>query len=74
MWDLLQDSWKSVHGLTKLVEKMPRACKAAVKANGGYFEESKINNSFDLFNTFFGSHRNWIVYLIVFRVTCALLL
>ena len=33
----------------KLVERMPRVCKA-VKAKGGYLEEYKIY--FDLFNTF----------------------
>ena len=32
------------------VERMPRMCKAVMKAKGGYFEESKIY--FDLFNTF----------------------
>ena len=37
--------------LVKLVERMPRVCKAVIKAKGGYFEESKIY--FDLFNTFF---------------------
>ena len=26
----------------KLVERMPRACKAVIKAKGGYFEESQI--------------------------------
>ena len=26
----------------KLVERMPRVCKAVIKAKGGYFEESKI--------------------------------
>jgi hypothetical protein len=36
--------------LMKLVERMPRVCKAAIKAKGGYFEESKIY--FVLFNTF----------------------
>jgi hypothetical protein len=25
----------------KLVERMPRVCKAVIKAKGGYFEESK---------------------------------
>jgi hypothetical protein len=35
----------------KLVERMPRVCKAVIKAKGGYIEESKI--FFDLFN-FFG--------------------
>jgi hypothetical protein len=34
----------------KLVERMPRACKAVIKAKGGNFEESQIY--FDLFNTF----------------------
>jgi hypothetical protein len=34
----------------RLVERMPRVCKAVMKAKGGYFEESKIY--FDLFNTF----------------------
>jgi hypothetical protein len=29
----------------KLVERMPRVC-TAVKAKGGYFEESKIQNVF----------------------------
>lgn len=26
----------------KKIERMPRVCKAAIKAKGGYFEESKI--------------------------------
>ena len=26
----------------KLVERMPRVCKAVIKAKGGYFEESQI--------------------------------
>ena len=34
----------------KLVERMPRVCKAVIKAKGGYFEETRIY--FDLFNTF----------------------
>jgi hypothetical protein len=34
--------------LMKLVERMPRVCKAVIKAKGGYFEESQIY--FDLFN------------------------
>ena len=43
------DCWKSIPGdyLMKLVERMPRLCKA-VKAKGGYFEESKIY--LDMFN------------------------
>ena len=35
----------------KLVERMPRVCKAVIKAKGGYFEEYKIY--FDLFQYFF---------------------
>ena len=35
--------------LVKLVERMPRVCKAVIKAKGGYFEESQIY----LLNTFF---------------------
>ena len=44
MWELLQDSWKSIPGdyLMKLVERMPRVCKAVIKAKGGYFEEFQI--------------------------------
>ena len=38
--------------LMKLVERMPRVCKAVIKAKGGHFEEYQIY--FDLFNTFFG--------------------
>jgi hypothetical protein len=26
----------------KLVERMPRGCKAVIKAKGGYFEESQM--------------------------------
>ena len=41
MWKLLQDCWKSIPGdfLMKLVERMPRVCKAVIKEKGGYFEE-----------------------------------
>ena len=41
MWELLQDCWKSIPGdyLMKLVERMPRMCKAVIKAKGGYFED-----------------------------------
>jgi hypothetical protein len=30
----------------KPVERMPRVCKAVIKAKGGYFEESQISNIF----------------------------
>ena len=43
-WELLQDCCKTISGkyLMKLIERMPRVCKAVIKAKGGYFEESKI--------------------------------
>ena len=43
-WELLQNCWKTISGdyLRKLIERMPRVCKAVIKAKGGYFEESKI--------------------------------
>ena len=46
MWELLHDCCKSIPGddLMKLVERMPRVRKAVIKAKGGYFEESKIQN------------------------------
>uniref|UniRef100_A0A4W5M1K8 Tc1-like transposase DDE domain-containing protein n=1 Tax=Hucho hucho TaxID=62062 RepID=A0A4W5M1K8_9TELE len=52
MWELLptrllekhlQGCWKAL----KLVERMPRVCKAVIKAKGAFFEEYKIY--FDLF-------------------------
>jgi hypothetical protein len=36
----------------KLVERMPRVCKAVIKAKGGYLEEYQISIYFDSFNTF----------------------
>ena len=44
MWELLQDCWKTIPGddLMKLVEILPIVWKAVIKANTGYFEESKI--------------------------------
>ena len=38
----------------KLVERMPRVCKAIIKANGGYLQNVKYKIYFDLFNTFWG--------------------
>ena len=40
--------------LMKLVERMPRVCKAVVKEKGGYFEESQISNIFGFALHFFG--------------------
>ena len=51
--------------LIKLIERMPRVCKAVIKANGGNFEESKIY--FVLFNTFFGDFM--IPYVLFHRFT-----
>ena len=44
LWELLQDCWKTISGdyLLKLIKRMPRVCKAVIRAKGGYFEESKI--------------------------------
>ena len=44
MWKLFQDRWKSIpcDYLMKLVERMPRVCKAVNKVKGCYFEESQI--------------------------------
>ncbi|XP_054872834.1 ubiquitin-conjugating enzyme E2Ka (UBC1 homolog, yeast) isoform X1 [Amphiprion ocellaris] len=41
LWELLQECWKTISGdyLMKLIERMPRVCKAVIKAEGGYFEE-----------------------------------
>lgn len=41
LWKILQDSWKSIDDATisKLIDRMPRLCKAVVKANGGFFDE-----------------------------------
>ena len=46
----------------KLVERMPRVCKAVIKSKGGSFEESKIEIDFDLFNTFFGYYMIHVLF------------
>ena len=48
----------------KLVEIMPRVCKAVIKAKDGYFAESQIY--FDLLNTFLVTTSFHICYFIVF--------
>lgn len=44
LWEILQQEWKHIpiESLRKLIHRMPRVCKAVIKAKGGYFEESKI--------------------------------
>ena len=44
LWELRQDCWKTISGddLMKLIERMPRVCKAVIKAKGGCFKESEI--------------------------------
>ncbi|CAJ0936037.1 unnamed protein product, partial [Ranitomeya imitator] len=44
LWELLQDCWKTIPGgyILKLIKRMPRVCKAVIKAKGGYFEEPRI--------------------------------
>jgi hypothetical protein len=48
MFSICGNSFKTVGKafLMKLVERMPRVCKAVIKANGGYFEESFCLKSF----------------------------
>jgi hypothetical protein len=42
MWELLQDCWKSIpREAFSLVERMPRVCKAVIKAKGGYLKNFK---------------------------------
>ena len=40
----LQNAWREIEEtiLIKFVERMPRLCKAVLKAKGGHFDESKI--------------------------------
>ena len=44
MWELFKTVGKAFQ--VKLVDRMPRVCKAVIKAKGGYFEESKKYNIF----------------------------
>ena len=41
---LIQTCWNQIYNesLQKLIVRMHRVCAAVIKANGGYFEESKI--------------------------------
>uniref|UniRef100_A0AAY4BWC2 Tc1-like transposase DDE domain-containing protein n=1 Tax=Denticeps clupeoides TaxID=299321 RepID=A0AAY4BWC2_9TELE len=52
LWELLQDCWKTISGedVLKPIERMPRVCKAVIRAKGGYFEETLI--CFQLFHLF----------------------
>lgn len=52
--ELFQDAWKTNPGddLMKPTERMPRACKAAIKAKGRCFEKNrKYTTHCGLFNT-----------------------
>lgn len=42
--DDLKKAWNAVPAtyVKKLVERVPRICRAVVKARGGYFEETKV--------------------------------
>lgn len=44
MLDKINITWNAIQAdvLDKLVERMPRLCKAVIAAKGGYFDESKI--------------------------------
>ena len=50
----------------KLVERMPRVCKAVIKAKGGYFEKSKI--CFDVVRMFWLLHDSLFVFFHSFDV------
>ena len=47
MWELLQDYWNSIPG--EAGWRMPRVCKAVIKAKGGYLKNLKSQVYFDLF-------------------------
>jgi hypothetical protein len=40
------NSFKTVGNEFQVQERMPRVCKAVIKANGGYLQESKIKHIF----------------------------
>lgn len=44
LWLNLQREWSSISEETilKLTNRMPRICKAVIKARGGYFDETKV--------------------------------
>ena len=48
MWELLQDSWKSIPGEASW--ENAKSVQSGQRQKGGYFEKSKIY--FDLFNTY----------------------
>ena len=50
----------------KLVERMPRVCKAVIKAKGGCFEESQIYHIFRFFKTLFWLLHVFMCYFIIF--------
>ena len=54
--------------LEKLVERMPRVCKAVIKAKGGFFEESQIKMYVDLFNTVFFGY--YMIPYVLFHSLC----
>ena len=44
MWTTLQEAWNNIDAqvLSKLVKRMPRLCKAAIKAKGGHFNDKNM--------------------------------
>ncbi|CAK9824990.1 Transposable element Tc1 transposase [Anthophora retusa] len=44
LWQQLQDAWSRIEPLTltKLLNRMPKLCKAVIKAHGGNIDETKI--------------------------------
>lgn len=44
LWQVLKEAWSEIQPetLEKLTNRMPRLCKAVIRAKGGFFEESRI--------------------------------
>lgn len=44
LWECLREAWQQIqlHSLHKLVERLPKICKALIKAKGGHFSESHL--------------------------------
>ena len=54
LWKLLQDCWKTISGdyLLKLIERMPRVCKAVIRAKGDYLKKLEYK-MFSVISPFF---------------------
>lgn len=45
LWNCLKEAWSNIEQQTleKLVERMPKLCRAVIKAKGGHFQENRLN-------------------------------